>query len=705
MSYSLFWRDPSLPFTQKQSPINVPAGSTVSTASSIRFTGKGAANYGKVQQENLMRLLENFASAASPDTPTVGQLWYDTSVQTLKVCIATAPSAITWRTLKSTQVGSNAPSPAAIGDGWFNPTGAASGVGYHYTSVGRFPQGNWSSTGYLPSNNVGTLAARINTATFIGAIGSAKGEAYIHGFSGGSAADVNGTIVFNGFPKTIIRGVLNTTFPTPTNAPHAFVIYDEAESIAPGRRFLVAFKDAAGTWYADVTGTTAKWTEITPSATVGAAHIAIGTISVADIDYSDVAIGISSLDIWEEAILLSDLEITPTVQASGAIGGWEQYFPSIDTVAGRFEYDFLLGKLMSLIGDPFVNGGSGAYEEFLYSHLSPLNTLDASLKRAFSSLPTTDSAVADGDISKLKVDVTSQDWDKLLAVAKWAVTRFELPLGFADSISNIPFVYDGLPLDSDTKVRYGGAPERLVKTRYGSATMARLYQELINILEAAIGKRYTLRGMLGTSGVNTTFGPSVVVTTQAAYTADVNGAALTAGPFTGLTYQFGTNELHRFFTSGQAIEVVFTHTPSGSPTTSDVELKSITDNSGRIRLTADKFYTMTSASTPGLTAPPVNGGFGSITGVGTTSVQQTFATFSVGASTISIRAQRGAVNQDMIDVYVYITTGSTTTGTFAVQWNWINDTAVSFGTERIYPAPDAFEVGHKLGTTLFTVVP
>lgn len=56
--YNLFWRDTSLPFTQKQVQINVPPGAIVTNAASLRLTGKGFTNYGKVQQENLLRLFK-----------------------------------------------------------------------------------------------------------------------------------------------------------------------------------------------------------------------------------------------------------------------------------------------------------------------------------------------------------------------------------------------------------------------------------------------------------------------------------------------------------------------------------------------------------------------------------------------------------------------------------------------------------------------
>lgn len=150
MAYALQWRSPALPYTQKQTAISVPAGATVSTGSSLRFTGKGAANYGKVQQENLMRLLENFAGPTQPDNPTVGQLWYNTTGGQLQVCTATAPvslpAASQWRSLNATQitdVGDPSPSSPGLGDLWFQRTGSASGILHVFTGLGRYGLGGW----------------------------------------------------------------------------------------------------------------------------------------------------------------------------------------------------------------------------------------------------------------------------------------------------------------------------------------------------------------------------------------------------------------------------------------------------------------------------------------------------------------------------------------------------------------------------------
>lgn len=65
--------------------IVVPEKTFNDTATSLVLTGKGLQNYGLFQQENFLRLLENFAGPTPPPNPTVGQLWYDTTSCSLKV--------------------------------------------------------------------------------------------------------------------------------------------------------------------------------------------------------------------------------------------------------------------------------------------------------------------------------------------------------------------------------------------------------------------------------------------------------------------------------------------------------------------------------------------------------------------------------------------------------------------------------------------
>lgn len=54
---------------------------------SVTLVGKNVINYGLYQNENFLHLLENFAKNEAPVSPSIGQLWYDTSttVNHLKV--------------------------------------------------------------------------------------------------------------------------------------------------------------------------------------------------------------------------------------------------------------------------------------------------------------------------------------------------------------------------------------------------------------------------------------------------------------------------------------------------------------------------------------------------------------------------------------------------------------------------------------------
>jgi len=67
------------PFTTN-GPIS-PSNATLdplatSMTTSLLFHGKGAPNWGERLQENILHLLENFASETPPIVPTLGQLWY-----------------------------------------------------------------------------------------------------------------------------------------------------------------------------------------------------------------------------------------------------------------------------------------------------------------------------------------------------------------------------------------------------------------------------------------------------------------------------------------------------------------------------------------------------------------------------------------------------------------------------------------------------
>lgn len=88
---------------------------TVDTTTNLTLVGKNYAGYGQFIDENFVYLLENFANVTSPVNPLVGQLWWDSGNNVLKVYTGT-----TFKPISSSTASATAPIGAVIGDLWFN---------------------------------------------------------------------------------------------------------------------------------------------------------------------------------------------------------------------------------------------------------------------------------------------------------------------------------------------------------------------------------------------------------------------------------------------------------------------------------------------------------------------------------------------------------------------------------------------------------
>ena len=60
-------------------------GAVDTSSTNIALIGRLYKNYGELINENMVKLLENFASTSSPSTPIIGQIWYDKSAETIKI--------------------------------------------------------------------------------------------------------------------------------------------------------------------------------------------------------------------------------------------------------------------------------------------------------------------------------------------------------------------------------------------------------------------------------------------------------------------------------------------------------------------------------------------------------------------------------------------------------------------------------------------
>jgi hypothetical protein len=96
--------------------VNPPNNST-----SLNLIGRNYPNYGQIQNENFVRLLENFAQTTGnpPSKPVTGQLFYDITLQRLKVYDGSAFNLVTGSAFSAN---TSAPTGAAVGDQWWDTT-------------------------------------------------------------------------------------------------------------------------------------------------------------------------------------------------------------------------------------------------------------------------------------------------------------------------------------------------------------------------------------------------------------------------------------------------------------------------------------------------------------------------------------------------------------------------------------------------------
>lgn len=82
---------------------------TINTGStSLGLPGRNYAGYGQTLDTNLVRMVENFANDSVPANPLRGQLWYNTSDGTLRICPAdNTNTASSWPILNTTSVVGN----------------------------------------------------------------------------------------------------------------------------------------------------------------------------------------------------------------------------------------------------------------------------------------------------------------------------------------------------------------------------------------------------------------------------------------------------------------------------------------------------------------------------------------------------------------------------------------------------------------------
>jgi hypothetical protein len=97
----------------------VADGQVDTLSTDVTLIGKNYSGFGEAFNENLIRMLENFASTTAPLHPLKGQVWFDNAENKLKVYNGTTFIPVSSATISSTQ-----PETLSIGDLWFDDVGA-----------------------------------------------------------------------------------------------------------------------------------------------------------------------------------------------------------------------------------------------------------------------------------------------------------------------------------------------------------------------------------------------------------------------------------------------------------------------------------------------------------------------------------------------------------------------------------------------------
>jgi hypothetical protein len=103
--------------------LSVVQDGSVDLTTNLKFPGRNYAGYGEYQNENFIKLLENFSNTTAPDKAIEGQLWYDTANKQLKIYDVNM-----WKGIATLDVSVSNPSididkRPSIGDLWYYTAG------------------------------------------------------------------------------------------------------------------------------------------------------------------------------------------------------------------------------------------------------------------------------------------------------------------------------------------------------------------------------------------------------------------------------------------------------------------------------------------------------------------------------------------------------------------------------------------------------
>ena len=663
--YILRWKQPSLDL-QKAAEIQVPVASTVQHPTGITFTGKGAASYGSVQQQNLMRVLENFADAQPPIGPTVGQLWFDSVRKSLKICVSTSP--ITWANASGVAVGANPPEPQ-LGMLWYQTMGEVSGILHIYNGLGRYGSiyenaiGGWNQV--WPQ--VQTVAGREEYDTMRELLEQLAGQAVSSYGSGAIGRHIQDLTDFASLDNSLRQAWM-------TKGTDEFTLLKKSTDTRIPRQAL-----SNGTLFAlsdvDSPNDNKICGGVDGSAVIG---------QNASIFINGVSTNIPAGD------LPSDLnfEFAYIMYSSNNVGGFGTYrfvknengLWLIDTANGASWQQF------TPVAGQYIIGTGETYQQ-------DNNAIYPGMKNIFMWGCAVE--IINPAVNNLKVETNSQDWDKLLAAVRYAVARLDVSDLVVQQISKMPFVRDGwqipptLAILPTSDIRQ--APiERRANQWPSIIGQINAFQSTQTAITAALPVRHMLKGM--TSG-NTQ--PQVLIQDL---TPNLTNTFASGVGRLRLAVNFDSfDDRCRFLFSGGALQLEISHVGGSLP--ADNNLRAVfTNDISMARFTATSTLIFIGSS------PYTPGGVGNAVGLqNITDTGKVMFTKTLGGATVTAIMFRPTPTR--LELQIDVNAGGQLSGTTGFKVSTVRDTTTYGSSLAVYPGPNAYDASDIISFQQIDVAP
>jgi hypothetical protein len=145
----------------------LPDGTIDTTNTSLTLVGKNYPGYGIFLNQNMVRLMENFANGSVPTAPLPGQLWWNTTTKYLNVNTATTKgtASAVWKTIATMTYASSFTTTPVAGEQWYDTVNGQLKVwnGSTWVVIGPAATTSTGNSGAIPD----TIAAVSPAATYV----------------------------------------------------------------------------------------------------------------------------------------------------------------------------------------------------------------------------------------------------------------------------------------------------------------------------------------------------------------------------------------------------------------------------------------------------------------------------------------------------------------------------------------------------------